>query len=289
MNEYTFRVGKVENIDDKNGMGRVKVKLEGDPYTTDSERPWSIPLMPKHFYILPQVGETVLLFTPILNKFDKTTNTFWLGPIASQLNKLDKTDQPATNPILLDSIVSANENPELYVTAKGLYPNTNDTGLLGKNNTDVLLKDSEVWVRAGKYETGEDNKKVFSYNPTFLQLKSTPRSYNNQNEQNIDYKTTATLVAENINLISSSKVAKRNFNVTDPDSMIKDTDMQEILEKASRLPYGDILVDFLRLLINAFVTHSHPYPGMSPLQTNEVKEMTSFNLEDILSNNIRIN
>ena len=75
---------------------------------------------------------------------------------------------------------------------------------------------------------------------------------------------------------------------TDRDDLISDDAMKEIIEKAHQLPYGDILIEFLETFRNAFTTHVHPYPGLPPCVTDEVINTTTYNLNDMLCKNVRI-
>ena len=77
-------------------------------------------------------------------------------------------------------------------------------------------------------------------------------------------------------------------DLTDRDDLISDQTMNEIIEKAHQLPYGDILIEFLEIFRKAFISHVHPYPGLPPCSTDDVIKTTSYNLKDILSENIRI-
>ena len=59
--------------------------------------------------------------------------------------------------------------------------------------------------------------------------------------------------------------------------------------KAHQLPYGDVLVEFLKLFVRTFSSHVHPYPGLPPCQTTDYLETTSYDLDKILSESVRIN
>jgi hypothetical protein len=58
------------------------------------------------------------------------------------------------------------------------------------------------------------------------------------------------------------------------------------------LIFGDDLIDYLKLQRAAFINHAHQYPGakQSPLSdTNAVEKYLEFDLDSMLSKNIRIN
>ena len=100
-----------------------------------------------------------------------------------------------------------------------------------------------------------------------------------------DYSSTATIVADKINLITHNI---GRFNLTDRDDLISDEAMDEIIEKAHQLPYGDILIDFLEIFRRAFLSHVHPYPGLPPCMADDVVKVSSYSLKDMLSENVRI-
>ena len=75
----------------------------------------------------------------------------------------------------------------------------------------------------------------------------------------------------------------------DKKELINNNEMQKIIDKAHKLPYGDVLVEFLNMFVDAFAKHVHPYPGMPPCQTSEYIETTTYDLKKILSENVAIN
>ena len=64
---------------------------------------------------------------------------------------------------------------------------------------------------------------------------------------------------------------------------------QKIIDKAHQLPYGDILVEFLELFRRTFLNHVHPYPGLPPCQTEDYIQTSTYDLDKILSDSVRIN
>jgi hypothetical protein len=107
-------------------------------------------------------------------------------------------------------------------------------------------------------------------------------------------------VGSKINLITHKDGTPRfnqNGNLINQDTQISDEKILEILETAHPLPFGDLLVQYLILLKNAFLNHVHNYNGIPPTDltvgtTLPVKEFNS-KAEDLenrmLSKNIRIN
>lgn len=275
-------IGRVVSTYDSKGMGRIKVKITDFDRKTNSiaDLPYAFPLLPKSLHIIPQVDEMVLVFIP--SNYN-TSQRYWVGPIVPQLNKLDYANfDTDAKSILVDSPMEVGKNPEIPIDSKGVYPETNDIGILGKKNTDVLLKDNEVWVRAGKYKKVGNNE-TFSPSPTYLML----RNESGEDENGKQYDTTATMVADKILLLGTK--SKDKFDLSDPDRLIKSSEFKHILEKAHALPYGDVLVEFLEMFVNVFATHTHAYPGLPPVPDESVNKLNNFNLKDILSETIKIN
>lgn len=55
--------GEVVSIDDPNEGGRIKVRIPDlNNKTSVDQLPFALPMLPKFFWILPQVGELVRIF-----------------------------------------------------------------------------------------------------------------------------------------------------------------------------------------------------------------------------------
>ena len=65
--------------------------------------------------------------------------------------------------------------------------------------------------------------------------------------------------------------------------------MLKIFEKSHKMVYGDLLVEFINLFKKFAVNHVHPYSGMPPVQDETLNKLMSYNLNNILSENIRLN
>ena len=64
--EHIFYYAEVLDITDDAGAGRIKarIKLVDDVYKTDAELPWSYPLIPRFFNVVPKKGEGVQMTHP---------------------------------------------------------------------------------------------------------------------------------------------------------------------------------------------------------------------------------
>jgi hypothetical protein len=109
------------------------------------------------------------------------------------------------------------------------------------------------------------------------------------------------LMASNqINLLTYGVDANPEFNLTKRDDdgnktpYIDDKEISKIINTAHPLVFGDILMDYLKLLEKAFLNHNHNHLGLStPIQANPV--ISTFITEapklreKMLSKNIKIN
>jgi len=287
-NKMIFEIARVVNVEDIFGGDRIQARTFNDRTTANDQIPFAFPLLPKHLYIKPKIGEYVIILA-----YDDA-HRFFIGPIIPQLNKLEIEDTLYAKSFFDEGIVAPNINPEYVRNSDGVFPKADEIALMGRKNTDIIFKDDEVWIRAGKYNEVGGNK-VFSLNPTYIKIKHDLETnfYTNRAGENIEYKTTATFVADEINLISSSNKAKQLFKVNDPNDMITDIELQNILEKAYRLPYGDILAEILLDTLNFAVTHVHngnlAPPSLSPETVELIAQIRNKINTKLLSNNIRIN
>ena len=290
-----MRYGKVTNVDDPHGGGRIQVRTVYDNIRGENkELPWYIPLLPKMLHVRPKVGELVLVISMAAGSFDEPS--FYVGPLISQEDKLFREDADGALSITSTGYIGWEENPR---GKKGvqptLYPNTADIAIEGRKDTGIQLKDEEVRVKAGVKVVDERGPRNNTSNPAFISLKYYPKN----DVFKEGYKSTATIVADKINLIStlSDDPETKEIPVTenqdrkaeDKDNLISDSAMRELVEKAHQVPYGDILIQFLDLFRTAFATHVHPFPTMPPCQDPNIVAVSSYDLNTTLSDNVRIN
>ena len=105
-------IGVVIDVEDKGQAGRILVDIKGvDDKTNNSDRSWAFPFLPKHLQVMPKVGESVFVIKLDLN--DKTyVNRYWVGPIISQPQKLNK-------------------DPHFFTSQAALFRNVNAAPLAG--------------------------------------------------------------------------------------------------------------------------------------------------------------
>ncbi len=298
--------GEVVDIDDNKNLGRIKVKLfgstsaGGDKNIATSNLAWCTPLLPKMFSVTPKVGEAVIIFQ--FNQNKTHVDRLYLGPIISQPNKLIKDafietalagftfgHQETTSDIRL--------RPELV----GVYPNIDDISIQGRFNTDITQKENEVIIRAGKFvEVPKNSETPFGieFNKTnqgYFQLKNNTIVGDNQKG------TMTNIVSNKINLLTHN--GSPSFNLNNKNGLISDIELLKIISPeelggAHRLPFGDVLLEYLKLLKNALLLHVHNNNGLPPtdlVTSGNIKAIESFKLKAadlenrMLSNNIRIN
>lgn len=268
-----FKYGVVVDVNDNLDGDRIKVYIKGcDPSTfTLDDIPYAFPLLPKTLYTKPKVGETVIIFTQ-----DGTTDNdrFWIGPLISQPHKIG-LDTITAQGFLSSGLIGPDIAPSTDPDNVGVGVGNDDVALQGRGTTDIVVKPNEIRIRAGKTL---DMRKLNKENPTYIQTK-----YDRTNNEG-----SINIVSDYINLLSHKSIDK--FNLSDPTDLINSKEYAKILEKAHQLPFGDVLVDFMNIFIKAFSTHVHAYAGLPPdLNQIELKNLLAFQLDKILSKNIRIN
>lgn len=286
-NGVILKLCQVVDIFDEVDGERIKVRMSPeDDRKSDNELPYVFPLLPKLIHIKPKIGETVLIvLTEVSNGY---SNRYYIGPIISQPQFMEK-DSFLPNALSLypSSTMSPNVAPSTNPESHGALASNNDIAIYGRKKNDIILSDDEIKIRSGsRLKDGSVNGDIVfnRTDPAFIHLKHTD---NKRGETGDEYRSTATIVADNINLISNQ--SKTPFNTTDKKGMITDEEMNRIVEKAHLLPYGDILIEFLKMFLNAFANHSHPYPGLTPCKTDEFNKTISYDLKQILSEHVRIN
>ena len=285
--DYIIRESKVISVEDEYNSNRIKVRLGGlDANKTDEELPYCFPLLPNLIHIRPKVGEAVLI---ILEKNGSpTTNRFYIGPVLSQpyFYNQEMYDLTAFN-MLLNRKTMPMQNPDFEPLNKGTLPDREDIAIIGRENTDVVLKENELRLRCGykSNPTGPIKQRLFfnTTDPAYIQLKYKKMKDGNNRE----FSSSINIVADRINLLSRD--SKTFFNLTDQKDLITDDTLLKILDEAHPLVYGDELVSFLKQLIEVFRTHTHPFSMKTPSFTKNDNTVLETNLDTMLSHAVRIN
>lgn len=315
--KYTqiFSVGEVISVDDPQNMGRIKVRIYGpatrggdddivgligsDGKVNPDVLPWALP-MSSMVTTQPKVNEPVFIFSFDNNK--PFIDRIYFGPIISQPQNLNK-ESYNFSPLNGLSISNAQPNvsvetiPELI----GVFPNQQDVSVQGRYNTDITQKRNEIVLRAGKFiETTpyEKNPYSFSFNRKtqgYIQIKNDVK-ISPANSTVTKKGTVTNIVSNKINLLSHDGSPK--FDLTNQQTLISDSELEKILAKAHRVPFGDILLQYLRLMKNAILYHVHNgngNPSTDLTASGNIQSVAAFkakadDLEKaMLSNNVRIN
>jgi hypothetical protein len=299
-------IGKVVSIDDPLNLNRIKVFINGsankggDNGQTIDELSWVTNLLPSFVTITPKVGEGVYIFT--ISNEDKHIDRFYLGPIISQQSNLN-FDPLQTS--ALNALSFATQTPNIAISRipelKGVFPDIQDISMAGRKNTFLIHKDNEIQLKVGSWVPSSPTKT----NPYFFSYNKTSQAYIQIKNNVVFQKATTTtpsiqgsvtnIVSNKINLLTY--LGGSNFNLLNQDNLISDDDQINIISKAYSMLYGEIVLQYLRLLKNAFLNHVHAGNGLSPcdLTTSNTQFVNSFKTnadqleKAMLATNIKIN
>jgi hypothetical protein len=299
-----WHYGIVISIDDPYVAGRIRVRIEGvDNDISQSNElldpdkgglPWCQPLMPKFINVVPIVGETVKV--AVFDFRNKKIRREYIGPVISQQRPPELLKSPFFPNKWRVEVGNYNgawtENPESLDGSWKIYPDKEDIALLGRRNTDIILRNKseydEIILRAGKIDYKDildpsnstnngsvlgGNFKLNKVNPAYITINHTlPQTFTSTNEEDAtkkklnldDDRTHINVVADKINLISHEGSSIRGY----APAILKGDDVLTQLKTENDdlhpLPYGDVLWDFMTKM-RAFVEgHIHPYSGLPP-------------------------
>jgi len=290
-NTFILKLGQVVDVNDETGGGRIKVKIAQDK--TDGK--YAFPLLPKPIQVKPKVGEGVIVLSSELNNPD--SNRFYIGPIISQPQYFEK-DEYKNGFGTATTLFGKGSNQKILATidnfdeTKGAFPNNDDIAVIGRKSEDVILKDGEIDIRCGiRQKSNNSSEKdlkgnvVFNkVNPAYVQLKHNkiPITRGVNTEAN----SIVNVVADKINIIGHQNI--EGYKLTDNEELITNEEMQQIIQTLHQLPHGDKLVKLLQLMVKVTLEHIHPFPGHSPITTKDVDDLSKFDLNSILSKDVRI-
>ncbi len=272
----TIFYGEVIDIGDDTEGGRIKVRIpELDNKTSNNELPWAYPLLPKFFHIYPQVGEMVRIFLED-NKFPERSR-FWLGSIISQPHKIGFDSKFTALSTTNLSLTRPDKAPSTYPDAIGVFPSKSDIAIVGKVNTDIILRVNEVHIRAGKHEN-EDILKLNTENPASIHMVFEPTQENSDS-----YYSNTVIQSDKIAIISHK--GNPNFKAAN----LSPQDRTRIFENGHPVARADVLVEALEIFRLAILGHEHGYSAL-PADKNEIiNKLEKLQLELIMQKNIVIN
>lgn len=296
--DVIVRHGQVEYVEDNADGLRVKIRIDQDGQDPLENIPYAFPLLPKTFQSVPKVGEGAFVF--LMLSGNKLSQRFYLGPIISQPQFQEKCNyhygRGNATSLFKGGYIEPLEKISNSKETWGAFPKTEDVAVVGRGSQDIIMRNNydtssnEVDIRCGaRHEPPMHDKNIIgkvifnSLDPAYIQLKY-KNSLTNGNLQ--ESNSMINVVADKINIISNKD--ENAFNLTDIDEMIKETDLDNIMSKLHRLAHGDTLVELLKLIIKAILTHVHPYAGMPPCVEGYVEEMANYEVEKIMSKHVRI-
>lgn len=291
MEDVIIKLAQVESVDDEADGLRIKARLQQDGTKSVDKLPYAFPLLPKTFQSIPKVGECVLILTSKMG--NNESNRYYIGPIISQPQYQEYDEysygRGTASSLLQGGVVKPLEKISNYDDTVGAFPEKKDVALIGRNTEDITIKQGEIDVRCGIRGTAAGNKSLLGevvfnkQSPSYLQLKYKKGLLSLNNEE-ID--SVINVVADKINLISHKD--PNAFNLTDNRELIKNSQLADIMDKLHQVPYGDVLIDALNKIILAITNHVHPYPGLPACRDQYITSTLGINLNEILSNNVRI-
>lgn len=293
MNNITLiKICQVIDIYDETDGDRIKVRIKpDDDKYSDDELPYVFPLLPKMLHIKPKVGEWVLVFGSQASHNTRNGIRYYIGPIISQPQKMEEeTSVLSALSLFPGRLKDPDVAPSTNAESHGAMADDKDVAIYGRGKSDVILSDKDVKIRCGSRLKDNSQKGGIVYNrtnPSFVQLKHNDSDILSPTSTSSGYKSSAVIGGDRIALVShQSNLYPTKLNNKD---LISNDEMVNLLEYTQSLPYGDMLVEFLKKFIKAFVNHVHPFPGIEPCHTDEVEDVRNYNLDEILSENVRIN
>ncbi len=271
----TIYYGEVTSIEDPTDGGRIKVRIQGlDNNTSNENLPWSYPLMPKFFHIYPQVGEMVRVFLEDTKYPEKSR--YWLGSVISQPHKIG-FDSIFTAPSTTNyALVAPEKAPTTYPDADGVFPLKTDVAIVGKVNTDIILRLNEVHIRAGKHENN-DILKLNTKNPAQISMVFEKMT------DSEDFYSNTVIMSDKIAIISHSGTPKFKSARLEPK------DRERIFDEGHPIARADVLVEALNIMRKALIQHIHSYSNMPADKNAIINDLENLNFESILQKNIVTN
>lgn len=265
--------GEVISINDPTDGGRIKVKIDKfDNKIPNEDLDWAYPLIPKFIHLYPKVGEIVRVFIEDIKYPER--GRFWCGSVISQPHKF-KFDSLYTALSTTDRALSQPDKaPSTFPTAKGVFPDKEDVGLIGRDNTDIILKTEQLEIRTGKHEHGD---------PLKLNIKNP--AYFSQNFELIENEhiSSTLLLSDKIMILSHDGNPKFKSHNIDKEERIR------IMDSGHPMVRGDLLAKALNLIRSAIIKHIHGYSTLPADKNDVITDLEKVDFESLLQKNILIN
>jgi len=272
----TIYYGTVVNIDDGMDGANLQVRIPDlDNRISDDNLPWCYPLMPKYFHVYPQVGEIVRIFLEDI-KFSERSR-FWLGSVISQPHKIGFDSKLTALSTTNYALVQPEKAPSTYPNAQGVFPEKSDVAIVGKVNTDIILRLNEVHIRAGKHEN-DNILNLNTKNPAEISMVFEPQP----NLNGVYYSNT---------IIMSDKIALISHNGNPQFKAARQTpnDRIRIFDEAHPIARADVLIEALNVIRDALINHIHGYSGINAEKTEVITKLENLKFEPISQKNVVTN
>ena len=271
--------GKVVSIEDPADGGRIKVRIGDidDPARiANSDLVYCYPLLPKFFHIYPQIDEMVRIFIQDI-KYPQR-GRFWLGSIISQPQKIGQDlEYTALSTTNAKRGTSPDKAPSTYPDADGIYPTKEEVAVVGRVNTDIILRDNQLEFRAGKHEDGE-LLKLNVKNPATFTL-----TFDLKPESDSQRYSGAITMADKVGIFSHDGIPKfKSARLTEEDRV-------KMFSEGHPIPRGDVLIQAMEVFRRAIIAHIHGYSGIAADKNAIINDLEKLNLDAILQKNIVIN
>ena len=271
----TIYYGEVVDIVDPTDGGRIKVKIPDlDNRTGNAELPWCYPMLPKFFHVFPKVGEMVRVFIEDV-KYPQRSR-YYEGPVISQPQKIEFDSIYTALSTTNMSMTTPDPAPSTYPDAIGVYPLTEDIAIVGRVNTDIILRINQLSLRAGQHNNG-DVLTLNTKNPATIDMTFEPHSSAG------DYYSNTIIQSDKIAIISHD--GRPQYKV----ARLTAQDRQNIFDTGHPLGRADLIVEALNTIRNAIIQHIHPYSNVPVDKTAIINSLEQINFDAILQKNIVIN
>lgn len=268
-------------VTDRND-GSVRVFIDGldELIKSDDNLPLCYPLLSRFIHAMPKVGEVVLVLMGMTlenYKEQKRGNRYWIGPVIENYEDIkdnNKAGPARPRNLTYDPInVNSRNNTDTEID---IFPidnlNKDDIVIVGRDNTDINQSENKITLRAGKHKKDKPREKN-NINPTYSVLEL------------IDEKNSYSLtVGDEVFLISHKGRTKFKKVLTKDDIEVLRNNSQSML-------YGELTVEYLKILTQAFLSHTHSHPQKEPVKEDVILSLeTKLNqIQELLAKNIKIN
>jgi hypothetical protein len=272
-------IGKVALVNDVTNSGIIQVFIDGVDRAgvTDENLPLCYPLMSRVIHVMPKVDEAVLvLMASTKEGYDR--RRYWIGPLLTNYEKIGHDNLGSGRNLIDDPLLKSQNNKKRerdifpIDTQGSTTPNLDDVTIVGRNNTDIRQSENKITLRAGKHKKNIP-REINDVNPVYSILEFI--------DNNNSYSLTA---GDEIYLISHK--GRNTFK-----KVLTNSDIQDLKTNSQSMLYGELTVEYLKILTQAFLTHIHQHPQKEPIKKEVVVDLEKKlnEIQDLLAKNIKIN